>query len=362
MMKIGILGDPLLENPVVGPSAYAHNLIQSLQRAHHELTLVYRDLPENDTYPYTRKLKYRTGKLPMHYRFIRDKLINHAIRDFDVFHDPSNHLMPLGKSRCKKISTIHDVGVLEHPEYFKSWHFDNFKKTLPKIIKVLDGVITVTHFQKKKILKWFQISPDKVYVVPNGVDTKVFKKFKGPNIFKEKYILFVGWIHVRKGVIPLLNAFNTIKHRIKHKLYLVGATAWGTEPVFSEIEKLGLNNRVKVIGAIKHEELPIYYSNAEMMVLPTLNDSFALPVLEAMACQCPVILSDIPSLKEIYEGKTLMVDPSDVSSLEDAMLKVLSDESFRSELVKRGLAFAETMNWDRVVEQTLVVYKSVCSN
>lgn len=358
-MRIGILADPLKSNPVVGLPVYAHNIILGIQKTHHELSLVYSDLPKNDLYPGTIKLKYRIGRLPLISRFIRDKLVNRVLHNLDVFHDPYNTFMPLGKTRCKKVVTVHDVGVLEHPEYFKQWHFDNFKFILPKILRDVDGVITVSRFQKEKILKWLKIKPENVYVVPNGVDISVFRSNKESRPITERFILFVGWIQPRKGVIPLLNAFDKIKHQIPHRLYLLGATWWGTEPIYAEIEKLKLHDRIKIVGPVKHEELPRYYAHAEAMVLPTFNDSFALPVLEAMASGCPVVISNIPALKEIYDGAALMVDPSDISSLAEAILNILDNDALRNDLIEKGLALSREMTWERSVVETLHVYEDV---
>ena len=125
------------------------------------------------------------------------------------------------------------------------------------------------------------------------------------------------------------------------------------------VESLGLVDEVVFTDFIPETDLPTYYSGAEAFVLPSLYEGFGFPVLEAMACACPVVTSDTSSLPEVVGEAGIMVDPQNTNSLAEAMSKVLTDSKLRDNMIRKGLEQAKRFSWEKAAEQTLEVYHKV---
>ena len=110
---------------------------------------------------------------------------------------------------------------------------------------------------------------------------------------------------------------------------------------------------------VAENDLPHYYSNASLLAYPSLYEGFGLPVLEAMACGCPVITSNTSSLPEVVGDAAIMVDPYDVDALAKAMREVLTNAGLRKTMIERGLAQAKKFSWEKTAEETLEVYEKV---
>ena len=125
------------------------------------------------------------------------------------------------------------------------------------------------------------------------------------------------------------------------------------------VESLGLVDEVIFTGFVPETDLPTYYSGAEVLVLPSLYEGFGFPVLEAMACACPVITSDNSSLPEVVGKAGIMVDPHDTNSLAQAICAVLTDSELSNNMIRRGLVQSKKFSWKKAAEQTLEVYHKV---
>ncbi|GAH85531.1 unnamed protein product, partial [marine sediment metagenome] len=182
------------------------------------------------------------------------------------------------------------------------------------------------------------------------------------------YILFVGSEHPRKNFAGLLEAFSRLKGepRFKElKLVKVGK-AGGQEADFrgqtmEVVSALGLVGEVIFTDFVPEADLPVYYSGAEVFVLPSVYEGFGFPPLEAMACGCPVVTSNTSSLPEVVGEAGIMVNPLDTDSLAEAMRQVLTDDKLRKEMVRKGLEQANKFSWEKVARETLEVYNQVAS-
>ncbi len=125
------------------------------------------------------------------------------------------------------------------------------------------------------------------------------------------------------------------------------------------VESLKLSSEVIFTDFVPNMDLPAYYSGAEVFVLPTLYEGFGFPVLEAMACACPVITSNNSSLPEVVGEAGIMVNPYDIDSLAQAMRQVLTDSELREDMVRKGLEQSKRFSWEKTAEQTLEVYNKV---
>ncbi len=226
-------------------------------------------------------------------------------------------------------------------------------------------IIAVSQSTKDDLIHCLGIPDKRISVVYEGIDHSLFQPVSH-RIYKHPYILFVGSEHPRKNFTTLLKAFSQLKSEPgfkKLKLVKVGS-AGGQEADFRNqtmevVESLNLSSDVIFTDFVPETDLPAYYSGAEVFVLPSLYEGFGFPVLEAMACGCPVITSNTSSLPEVVGEAGIMVDPHNTDSLAQAMRRVLTDSELSNNMIRKGLEQAKRFSWEKTAEQTLEVYNKV---
>lgn len=342
-----------------GQSSYAFNLISGFDRKSIDYTLFYADMPKMTRYSHSKKASYRLFGLPLINENIKDRIINMKVSRYDILHCLTNCGMPLGRSKAKKIVTLHDVIPFRHPEFYSEYTLSYIIKGIKETLRIADGVITISEFSKKDICELFDCDSSKIYVVYIGIDNNVFSKKDAHRIIPEEYILFIGGLHPRKGLDFLLKAFKTIKEQVPHKLVLIDNKGWKDSRIHKIINEYNLSDRVVLKKAYTTDEMVSYYSSAALLVFPSLYEGFGLPPLEAMACGCPVVTSNNSSLRELYEGVALLVDPKDIKGMSDKILEVLIDTELRNRMIENGLSLSIKLNMEKTVQSTLDVYEKV---
>lgn len=276
----------------------------------------------------------------------------------DVFWAP-HYNIPLSY-HGKLLVTVHDVFHLAKPEFVNGFHKRLYAKTMFYALSCkADAIITVSHFTKNELFKYINFNEDNVYPIYNGVDRRWFSIIKEKKTIKP-YFLYVGNVKPHKNLTRLLEAFNLIADKIQHNLIIVGKRD-GFITADTNITKLALclGDRVEFTGYVSDEELQQYFVNADALVYPSLYEGFGLPPLEAMACGCPVVLSDIPVLSEVCSDAALFFDPLSISDMAQKLLHIIKDKSLRENLVKRGLARAAQFTWEEAVDSTFNAIKKV---
>lgn len=289
-----------------------------------------------------------------------------------ILHLPNHHMGRYGLFIKKPfIITVHDLirffdmrggDVLIHRPNLRDrvyLHMDY--AGVRKAVKI----IAVSNTTKKDLMNYLKLPSEKIAVVYEGVDHDTFKPVKR-RLIDEPYILYVGSEHPRKNLTRILAAFKKVKQdpRFKDlKLVKVGE-AGGREADFRSmtlkaIERLKLKDDVIFVGKVAKEDLPAYYSHAECFVMPSLYEGFGLPLLEAMACGCPVITSNISAPPEVTADAALHVNPRCVEDIASAIISVLSNDELRCELKIKGLKRAKEFSWEKTAKETFKVYKEV---
>ena len=242
--------------------------------------------------------------------------------------------------------TIHDLSPLEHPEWFKKSFAVWYRLFLPLLIKRVQVVFTPSEYIKQKVLK--QLGVKNVIVTPNGVDTSIFHlEARQKNYaFPEKYILFVGSLQPRKNLAGLMQAWHVIKDDFKDT-WLVIAGAAGH--VFQAVKFLG-DERIRFMNYVSEADLPGLYAQAELLVLPSFDEGFGLPVIEAMACGTPVIVSDSGALPEVVGDAGLVFELSKPDGLAGAIRECLNNNNLRLSLKEKGLARVKIFAWQTTAE------------
>lgn len=250
-----------------------------------------------------------------------------------------------------------------------------------RLLKEADRVIAATQAEVAQIQWLYQVSSERVVVIPPGVDTGHFypiardeaREYIGVPLEK-RMVLFVGRIESLKGVDTLLQAMVGLKNKglFAHDtgcLAIIGGEAdVSTEALSSEMvrltrmsSELGLGDIVEFLGKRDQDKLPYYYSAAEVVVVPSHYESFGLVALEAMACGVPVVASETGGLAFlIQDGETgFHVPAGDVEALKSRLETILSDEVLRSRLGQQAAAYAQSYDWAHISDRILDLYGSL---
>lgn len=241
--------------------------------------------------------------------------------------------------------TIHDLSPLEHPEWFRKSFALWYRLFLPILAKRVRMIFTPSEYAKGRITKRFGI--EKIIVTPNGVDVSVFHPDAKTNLdLPKKYILFVGSLQPRKNLKSLFAAWKEIKCEFAETWLIIAGDSGN---VFRDV-KYPQEERVQFLGYVPENDLPGLYAQAECFVLPSFDEGFGLPALEAMACGTPVIVSDGGALPEVVGDAGLVFRLTEPYGLMEALRKCLTDPDLRISMKERGLARASQFSWNRTAE------------
>lgn len=294
---------------------------------------------------------------------------NLIYNNIDLFHVPQNGLGMSLDISCKKVITIHDLIPFVMPETVGKGYLKRFIQDVPKLIDSADGIITVSEWSKKDILKYVPIDENKIFVTPLSASEKYrpLNKKKCLSILESKYnikkpfILYIGGFSPRKNVISLISAFSKIQNDLleEHNLVIVGANKDDAEKLYDFSGTLGLSSKIIFTGFAPENMLPILYNGCEVFVYPSYYEGFGLPPLEAMCCGTPVISSDLSSIPEVVKDAGILIDPYSLDSLMKSLVKVLNDNELKKLLREKGLKRASSFSWSKTANETLAAYKTI---
>ena len=260
------------------------------------------------------------------------------------------------------IVTVHDLERMCFPFSRNSFGESIGLKLDALAIKKARHVIAVSENTRQDLMRYLGISAAKITVIYNGVDHQKFRP-NGSTASEFPYLLYVGSERPRKNLRRLINVFAEIKKLPQFgDLKLVKVGKPGRSPALRQntlnmVKQAGLEGEVIFSEQVEDKSLQAFYSSARALVYPSLYEGFGLPVLEAMACGCPVITSNVSSLPEVSGDATLLIDPYSEHALYHAILRILSDLALRNHLISRGLERASHFSWENAAEATLEVYQ-----
>jgi len=274
----------------------------------------------------------------------------------DIYHAtvPYVGYVPIILNKKRVIVTIHDL----IPFFLRGMHPLSrlYYKICTKLCKRADKIITVSEYSKKEIVERIGINTDKIKVIHNGVDhNRFYPKEKEKKEFFE--IGFIGGLTKQKNPLTLIKAFSKIKNKKKIKL-LIGGKGKELKTLKSFVKKNKIKN-VEILGFISEQKLPDFYRNLDLFVYPSLYEGFGLPVLEAMACGCPVITSNNSSLPEISGNAGILVDPTNVGDIQRKIEEVIKNRPFQKDLKKKSIEQAKKFSWENCAMKTLKIYKEL---
>lgn len=253
-----------------------------------------------------------------------------------------------------QIITIHDVSHERHPEWFSKNYCRFYGYMMPRIGKKAHAIITVSEFSKQEIEETLYIPTDKIHVINCSIPSyHTVDNDNEESAIEEKYILSVSSMDPRKNFIRLVEAFDKLKDK-SVKLYIIGMQfkAFNTP----DMQKL-INENVVLTGYLDDDSLRKMYKNALFSVYPSLYEGFGIPPLESMSYGCPVIVSDIPALREISGDAALYTNPLNVADISFKMDRLIEDTELRRELSEKGRVQVQKYSWDKSARQVLDLVK-----
>ncbi len=253
-----------------------------------------------------------------------------------------------------QIVTVHDLIPLKYPELSPKWQY-YYRYALPFLLKQSQHIICVSEYTKQDIVSNYQLNPESIAVVYNGYDRNLFFPQPDEAIRRkynlDKYLLYVGDMRFYKNLSRTLQAFD----RLPLKDYQFVITGKKDDFFYPEIERqvaqLSAKDRVVFLDYVPTEDLPALYSMAQSLVFASLYEGFGLPVLEAMACGCPVITSNTTSLTEVGGDSVLYVDPDNVEQIAQGMYEILTNIELTESLRQKGLKRSQLFSWEKTAEE-----------
>jgi len=292
----------------------------------------------------------------------------------DIFWSPHYNapLMPI-KAR-KRLVTIHDVYHLAHFHALTLKQKLYAKVIMQAAVHRSDHIVTVSAFSKKEIIKYTEANADKISVIHNGIDHALFQPISDIQRIKEvkkkyhlpaNFLLFVGNVKPHKNLKTLIEALDSIRGKIPdYALVVVGKKEGfitGDASLFDQINQdLELEQKIVFTGFVDNEDLPIIYNMAGLFVFPSLYEGFGLPPLEAMACGCPVLVSDRASMPEACGDAASYVNPEDASAMGEAILNLLNMTPLEKEgRKKKGIQRASGFTWEQSLQTHIALIRNL---
>ncbi len=302
----------------------------------------------------------------------------HAKKDkVDILHCTGNTAPIFLDERIKLVSTIHDVMFLkDYSELPKSTSYYQrigrlYRKAIvPKTIRHLSMALTISEFSKNDILQHLrQLDHNKIKVVYTSANESFVQVDKINSLQKIRtkfnidcnYILTLGAIDPRKNTELVIKTYLElkIKNNINEKLLIVGIPNWKQSEFYNIVEESNFKEDILFVNFVSEEDLVLLYNCASIFLYPSLYEGFGIPLLEAMACGVPVVTSNVTSMPEIAGDAAFLINPHNGQELKAAVIKLLSDENLRNDLIARGLKQAKEYSWIKTAKQTLAIYESV---
>jgi len=261
-------------------------------------------------------------------------------------------------SNKKLVVTLHGAAPFVIPPWF---YYDSIKSFLKgEIAKFISSIkwfvyknkaskiITVSKFAKCELERVFGFNPSKVIYIYHGIDTSIYN-IQNSKFGNGNYILHVSQYQPKKNIDRIIKAYQLLREPKPELILIVPG-----------YKKKAISGKIKLINTAKQsEELSYYYKNALVFIFPSLHETFGMPILEAMACGCPVITSNTTACSEIAGDAALLVDPYSVEDIAKALREIINNKHLRQELSKRGLERASLFSWKKSANEHLKVFEEV---
>jgi glycosyltransferase involved in cell wall biosynthesis len=359
-MRIGVNTRLLLKGKLEGIGWFTYQTLERIVRDHpeHEFIFFF-DRPYDPMFVFAPNVKavvvHPQARHPILFYLWFEWSIPFMLRKhkIDLFLSPDSYM-----SLSTKVPTclvIHDLAFEHYPEHFVLSHRLYWRHYSPLFAKAAKRIATVSTFSKEDISHKYGIAPDKIDVVYNGAHDEyrplsITEKESVKQKYADgcEYFVFAGALHPRKNIVNLLKAFIIFKKRqhTNMKLVIAGRLAWKYEEVEEMKATMPFKEDVKWVGYMNVDELSQLIGGAYTLVYASLFEGFGIPILEALQCDVPAIVSKTSSMPEVAGDAALLVDPSSPEDIADKMHQLYKDEALRSKLIQNARVQVKKFDWN----------------
>lgn len=311
---------------------------------------------------------------------------------YDLLHFPHFNVPILTGFKKPLVLTIHDLikdesrgleTTTRHPAVYLIKYF-GYKLTIWQALGKAKKIIVPSNWVKRRLVKKYKVSEDKIGVIYEGVDNKFkiqkakgktahlhqgFGKQAGQNLkllnkyrIKKPYFMYVGSAYPHKNLRSLIFAIKLLNQQLPANLVIVCSRDVFWQRLKKQVVQVKMEKYVNLAGFIPDEELKVLYNQATAFVTPSLMEGFGLPGIEAMASGCPVIASKKAALPEVYGQAAGYFNPENLDDIKDKMVKVLKlSADKRKEIIQKGIKQARKYSWQKCARETLKIYEEASS-
>jgi glycosyltransferase involved in cell wall biosynthesis len=282
--------------------------------------------------------------------------------DLDLVHFPVT--VPIPATALPRVVTLHDIQHHDLPQFFSAAERSLRRLTYDRAARQATLVVTPSEYSAGRIADVLGITRERVEVVRSGIDHERFRPVPVADEQDQRdrlglsrpFVLYPANVWPHKNHARLIEAFAQVRNP-DLELVLIGRTYGRLERLMEIARRVGAGDRVRHLGYVAHETVPVVYRAARALVFPSLYEGFGGPPLEAMACGCPVASSTRASLAEVADGASVELDPESTESIAAAIERVVDDEPLGQELVATGLERAKQYSWPEAARRHATVYR-----
>ena len=269
------------------------------------------------------------------------------------------------------VLTLHDIIYLEKRQSSSQswyqemgWHYRRL--VVPRILPKCKKIITVSQFERKRILEALHLPSEQLVAVYNGFNSHFHLQPKAPEITRkyidsDNYLFFLGNTDPKKNIPRVLKAYSEYLKRSEKKLPLLIADLKedAIDRILEEEKITDIKSSLRFPGYIANTDLAALYSGAFAFLYPSLRESFGIPMLEAMACGTPIIAGNTSAMPEIAGEKALLVDPFISEDITEGILRLENDDKFYHQQVEYGVIRSKLFSWNNTAKSLLEIYREI---
>jgi glycosyltransferase involved in cell wall biosynthesis len=379
-MRICIDARPII-NKQTGLGRYTYNIINALKQVDCQNDyLILVDAQLSPTHPvfHGNNERFVYKKCPIPGVTVQQQLQLRrflATETIDVYHYPHFDLPIAVARKFPSVFTVHDLtyllhrGVFRGAEFLKKWYTQQIMRLG---IGTAQKIITVSDSTKQDLVDYFKLNgaaSSKVTTIyeacePHLVriaDKQRLQNFKQKWQLTRPYFLFIGERRPHKNLVRQIEAFDQFLKQVgqEFEFIIIGKSYNNYFEPEAKTQELALTGRVRFLGYVDDEEIPLFYSGATAFLFASLYEGFGIPILEAMACGTPVITSNISSCQEIAGDAALLVNPYQVVEIVQAMTRIATELDLRASLIQKGLQRKSDFSWEIAAQKTLNLYQQL---
>ena len=262
-----------------------------------------------------------------------------------------------------RVLLVHDLSFRHHPELYRASTRARLRWLVPLHVRQARAVVTVSEFSRRDLIDAYGLEPRRVHVIPNAVRARAASAAPLPAGVGARFFLYVGNLHPRKNVARLIAAFDRARRRSAvvagHQLVIAGAAGWDTADVARAAAALpGL---VLLLGRVSDDVRDTLVARATALAYVSLFEGFGLPPLEAMAAGTPVVASRTAAIPDVVGDAGILVEPTDVEDIANALVRVAEDGALRQVLVARGRERASSYDIRRTGDAAIAAFETAAS-